>query len=529
MNTPTSIDDLPPEMICELFKHLHLKDLAACSQVSKRWHSIYVDFKVQRLVVFDRKGSHIREWYQSGRRVEDHQLCHSDMFNRLAELPLLSSLKHLALCLNEPKSHEMNQLNRFSQLVHLEMGLGNAAEEKVHLSLPRMKVLVFHQINERCPLSIDCPVLSALFYRGEPEDKKLLDVKRPETIKKLDTRMFGAKLDPFKSIECLVARQFGLISKSTLLSLPKLKELHYDQPISAYFEDHTTDFDGGAIGTFERMKQTLRMFLDDVAALRRSDFRFRFAGFQLIRPTNSMNSAILDSIDFGLQLIKDLGEKREFVFDEYVYLKNYELIDPDCTLDFIRVLNYIPLMRSVTGEIPMWFFEKFARVYCVTVVRGPVQDEAHLLWFLKSLRSVESLHLRGPKLSQEFYDQLPAYLPSLRDLNSVSSNEPPSNFDFISKLPDFMSFDITFNFWPSMGLLTSLLRLPAKLDAELEFVFFFRGYFGVRKERGSMKWAVAEVSGFYNLMAESEDPEEILNFLKKLEQKQKSEEDSELY
>ena len=33
----TSIEDLPPEMIFELFKYLHVEDLAICSMVNKRW------------------------------------------------------------------------------------------------------------------------------------------------------------------------------------------------------------------------------------------------------------------------------------------------------------------------------------------------------------------------------------------------------------------------------------------------------------------------------------------------------------
>lgn len=40
--------------------------------------------------------------------------------------------------------------------------------------------------------------------------------------------MFGPKLTPFKSVECLVIREFEMIKKATLLSLPRLGELRYN-------------------------------------------------------------------------------------------------------------------------------------------------------------------------------------------------------------------------------------------------------------------------------------------------------------
>ena len=100
MSSPTSIDDLPSEMICELFKHLCPKDLVTCSMVNKRWHN-YAGFKVHRLVVANYRVDD--KWYHSDRKIEDQELCSSERFSRLANKPLLSNLKHLALCGN-PRS-----------------------------------------------------------------------------------------------------------------------------------------------------------------------------------------------------------------------------------------------------------------------------------------------------------------------------------------------------------------------------------------------------------------------------------------
>ena len=116
--TTTSIDDLPPEMICELFKHLHPIDLAACSMVNMRWHSIYAGFEMHRLVAANYR--FFGKWYHSGRTIEDRQRCSLEIFSRLANKPLLSNLKHLTL-FTIGVSFDLNQLNAFRQLVHLEI------------------------------------------------------------------------------------------------------------------------------------------------------------------------------------------------------------------------------------------------------------------------------------------------------------------------------------------------------------------------------------------------------------------------
>ena len=203
MSSPTKpttcIEDLPPEMIRELFKNMDTEDLIACSMVNKRWHSIYAAFKLHRLVVFDYDPDFelVKWWYDSNRLIRETQRCSQTVFNRLAEKPLLSNLKQLAVC-GYKFEFDLNKLNRFRHLVHLEIDTPLAG--KVHLSLPRLKVLVIHYINGYCALSIDCPQLSTLYYY-EYEDVNLLEMKHPETIRRLETNLVGSKLAPFKGVE----------------------------------------------------------------------------------------------------------------------------------------------------------------------------------------------------------------------------------------------------------------------------------------------------------------------------------------
>ena len=131
MNSPTnatpttSIEDLPPEMIDELFRHLHPRDLVTCSMVNKRWHSIYTDFRsVESLIELDSLGFIAHRWYHSGQRIEEKELCDSKLFLRLFDRPLLSNLKRLAICHLGYLKFDLNNLNLnlFRELIHLQIG-----------------------------------------------------------------------------------------------------------------------------------------------------------------------------------------------------------------------------------------------------------------------------------------------------------------------------------------------------------------------------------------------------------------------
>ena len=148
----TSIEDLPPEMIGELFKCLQPRDLIMCSMVNKRWRSIYAGFKVHRLVASVDGGYDLHKWYYSNWRIEEAERCSAAIFIPLVKKPLLSNLRHLALCGYKFK-FDLNRLNRFKQLVQLEISFGWFSKKKVNLKLPRLKVLAIHSYNERCPLS----------------------------------------------------------------------------------------------------------------------------------------------------------------------------------------------------------------------------------------------------------------------------------------------------------------------------------------------------------------------------------------
>lgn len=436
---PTSIEDLPSEMICELFKHLRPKHLAACSMVNKHWHSIYSEFKVHSLVAIgyfsDVQNYDFGKWYSSERQFEPKELCQLSKFRRLLDRPLVSNLKHLAIFSSKLDSElDVDQLNGLSQLVHLEINLKVSFPErykkKVNLNLPRLNVLA---LNDFYDVSIDCPDLSVLMFCPQYENNLYLatnyhwlHVKYPETIRKLHTTVRGPELAKFKNVDCLVTERFEVIGKSTLLLLPRLKELHYNENINTYSE---TD------RTLDEMKRAFREFLDDVKRLRGSDFKFTFAGFLLTKTR-------LAEIDFGVEAEEPIRHVR----NEFVYMKNWPLLDPNCNLDFIHNISYDLLMSSVVGEIPMSFFRKFTGVHCVVCVDntevGVFKDEKHFLQFLGQLSPrLRELSLKVPRLSQGFCDQLPTVAPWLMLINLQVGNEPLS-FDCMRRFPRLVSLNL---------------------------------------------------------------------------------------
>ena len=508
----TSIVDLPPEMIIELFKYLRLNDLVACSMVNKRWHSIYTSFKMHRLVATNRYSA-IRKWKGSSEVIRENERCLPKTFVRLIEKPLISNLKHLAL-VGHFAEFDFNKLNRFRQLLQLEISITLFCNPvRARLSLPQLKVLAFNCLNKRCALSIDCPLLSTLvYYYNETENEGPLEVKHPETIRRLETNWFGSKasLVPFKNVESLVTDELEVINKATLLLLPRLRELHWDKHIDGAFDQDGLDNENG---TKDRLKRTLSEFLAEAKKLRGSDFQFRFSGFQLAKLD-------FDQIDLGLQVDK-------WVWNEYVYLKNYHLIEPGA-LHFINEIDYERLLSNLSGEIPRCFARKFTDVRTVWV-NHEVQDEPQLLLFLKSLRSLGEL-MQNTTLSQEFYDQLPASAPSLDTLflTDHSENELQLNFDFISQL---FCLSELYTFQPlSSESVHSLVRRLGKIASCEVHVRLRAG--GPKKEEcvcsqkdedskwerleiwkneRSTEWEVIKDN---TLILETEKPEKMANFIK---------------
>ena len=269
----SSINDLPPEMICELFKHLSPRDLVVCSMVNKRWQSLYSGIKLYRVAAIAKRFSDcLDNWSYPDRRIEDQELCPPELFHRLIDQPLLSNLKYLALC-GLSSDFDLDKLSGLltnnNQLLHLELNVAFSSQVNLHLKLPKLRILAFHSPNELCSLSVDCPELNVLLYHKPSFNRGLLEVKHPETIRKLDTNLNPNELALFKNIEYLVIQDCFLESvRNILSSLPRLKELHFNEGMSWVFRTRYSR---------NRVEElTLEEFLNDAKKRNGTDFQFRY-------------------------------------------------------------------------------------------------------------------------------------------------------------------------------------------------------------------------------------------------------------
>ena len=249
-------------------------------------------------------------------------------------------------------------------------------------------------------------------------------------------------------------------------------------------------------GGIDRMKRMLSEFVNEAKKLRGCDFQFTFSGFKLTKVN-------VDQIDFVVD-----EESGETVCNEYVYPKNYQLIEPGA-LHFVYRVDYTRLVNSVPGEFPRCFSQKFTDIEEVYAT-AEVQDLKHFLWFLKSLRTLRSLELEHAELSQEFYDQLPASAHSLIRLELRAGfwkNMLQLNCDFISKFSCLSYLTIEHL---SLESFTSLVRSLGKL-VESYFDVRSKGEcIEIEKESDSSVWKILKAG---HLPFETENPDEILNFI----------------
>lgn len=450
----TTIDDLPIEMICEIFQHLPLSCLLNCKRVNRRWYSIVDAFKVRRLTVYD------DEEFEG-----PADPCHPDLFAHLAHSVLLSGLMYLRLE-HQPDVY-LGKLNSFRQLKELVIGFDLSDIRQLNLDLPNLRRLKVHYTNGHCRISLDCANLQELYYL-EHEDVDLLDIRHPETVRTLQSTFHGAKLARFKAIEFYEVfcydNSYRLFEESTALDLASLRTVAFNGNLRRLLQENHFTRPGdewtllrSILSTFDKRRQESR----------RSDLVVYFAGVRLTSET-----------------IAYLAVDEDELADEFL-MKNYAHLQKE--LPFVTEISYSRLM-SLTDELPADYFERFCGIERICV-RGPVKDAEHFTWFLKKLNEknpiFEELDLQDPGLPQSFYDQLSSFA-SLTGFWLSEKND--LDYSFLRKFERLMWWD--FSQEMSAAQAASLLRVFEhlhNLDQNMVFVVVKQQIFGVFK-RGRSRY-----------------------------------------
>lgn len=421
----TTINHLPPEMLCAVFSSLSPRDLLEKKSVCKLWNEMISLMKIERLSV-DADLVEKERWYHSNRPGSESELCHPNLFVTHHKKPAFSKLKYLKLYnrlwIGKLKGFDLNELNTFKQLVHLELFYYRG--EELHLNLPNLQVLYLSWPTNHCSVEIDCPNLRVLGNRENAETNSLL-VHHPDTVRVLDTAKPSSQLTEFQNLECLRYRHFDIrfFDTSILLNFKKLKKIHYDFELE-YFNGDLDEVEDD----FEDTLQALRSFMQKRRTLGRSHLTVYFSGLRLDRED-------LSDIDFAL----DVHNRPKFILNERLYMKNYDRLRNE--MGFIDKVNYNQLLCS-TQVLPGDYFRRFFNLISVTAT-CPL-NEQHFLEFLTNIERLIRLKLYDSNLSQGFFNSLPAFcslvqfdlLKSDRENGSSEDSgehEIQLNFNFVSK------------------------------------------------------------------------------------------------
>ena len=227
------MNQLQPEMVFKIFKHLNLVDLINCKKVNKYFYFIVSSniIKIRSLIVIDYRLDEMKgkKWYFTNESINHQDLCNRSHFLTTINQQLLSQLKHLYIDFYL-RGFDMNELNNFSQLVHLEIHC-EIKNDEINLNLPELKILFFdpcivYEEFVRAKISICCPKLEVLCFHDRLQNP--LVIEHPESIKHLNSTYCNFKLIKFQNLEQIVTTDYRIFNSSFFIFLKKLKEVHFD-------------------------------------------------------------------------------------------------------------------------------------------------------------------------------------------------------------------------------------------------------------------------------------------------------------
>ena len=424
----TTIDDLPDEMFCEIFKYLNPTALLNCRQTNRRWKSISDITRVRQVIISNQIDEFRELWFHNVQRPINYMDAIS--FHTFRSSARLFNLKQNLLKLHigyafgashfsRSLDFDYSILNDFVNLQELDLLLQRSQKVDQMLDLPNLKRfrLQFLQISASLHrVHLIAPKLVLLNC-----NLSMIIIQYPTSIKQCWTdgiRHSGFnyyfQLNAMENLECLrfsdpfvdYANLEGVLS-----DFPKLKELHLNLSSGMTYSNR------------EVMKDDLLNILREKLVLERDEFKLWLLGVEL---TNEEMIELFFLNKLGEGKLDYLSSEVDLAFqtEHYVHLNG--------DLSAYQKANYNRLIDLVGGQIPADYLSKFAYIRYVQV-NDQVTNPQHLTWFLGRLNYLKSLNLTNTSLSQPFYDDLPAVCNLSDVFISESNPELSIDFNFILK------------------------------------------------------------------------------------------------
>ena len=523
MASTTTINELPPEILSEVLRHLNLSELIEKKLVSKLWNElISSNVKIIRLVVDPYNSHYNARWFHVNLPVDWYlEPCPPNLFLAQFDRPILSKLKYLRINAFDYETPLIrpSDLNRFILLEHLEIELLREYTTDFEWTLPNLRVLKvqFYRLSatehRELQVSIDAPKLNTVFWDLS------LKLKSPETIRTLDADLNASELSPFQNVEVYRCRaEFNFINDDLIEQLPNLKTLDIYGDINNIRH---------AFGGIDEIRQFLKRLL----AIRRRLGRPRlfFVGIEI------KSDELVDNLDLRI------NDRESSLWSEYssehLYLSNNYPANLQDQLDYVRGVDYTRLLSVTRNEIPTDYFKRFFNIRDVFAF-GVIQDAPHFLTFLKGVEMLECLYLVKPALDQAFYDCLPTFC-SINDFYLEERPEIELNFDFLGRFEPFIGMfridrDLKLQ---SAKSLPNLLKFFKRSSGSRKFQFIFRGTSATIRMRKSEEdtdqsdgstWSFVNLDDDYDVLLgkqlklERVNSMEVLNFFEELENKENS-------
>ena len=423
---PVQFDELPDVCLRKILGFLNLRDLVKFRAVSRQFKA-YAEETPVELTVSDRRTScgFWCEWYDTDRQIELGSSISPNVFDSVrSSLKLDQQLKFLHVHLQRtPADFDIEILNTFKQLVHLELGL-RPRKNQLTLTLPNLKVLNVRFGLDKCSFVLKTPKLEILVCFLITN----IRAEHPETIKRIECDCLDTNdLAPFENLQVLICHcGFDVLDGIRLSNWSALNELHIRSESLEEVAEDEPDFDEFRSSLLNLMRnrtkskrEELKLYLEEVLLVNPVE---QLAGcFQHPYTIDGFTGKKTSKLTHG----KDLW-----------LLKNFRLLHRDSYphLTLVRFGELMKLDVELSGD----FFDRFPRIR-VLVVSGPV-DRDRFEWFLQHATAVRKLVLNNASLDQTFMDRLPQINDRLTSL-TVNESCLIKNFDFILQLKQLREFE----------------------------------------------------------------------------------------
>ncbi|XP_037052507.1 uncharacterized protein LOC119086038 [Bradysia coprophila] len=434
----STLNDLPVELLSQIFKHLPLTDLDNCRLVCRQFMLICDAIPITDLIFWNISSSYgsRKDYWQ----FTNEQFSYSNLIDFHYEKKTghrwtfrLAKLKQLYYHGGVENPCFWNRLNDLHQLVHLRLEMNEFyfnALRIIQLNLPNLERLEIGEgYSEQCELHLNTPKLSMLTC-SEFEAIRIAD---PTTIEHLELVRYTETADQLVNLKYLKVNWKTIRHRKIWSIFGELQTL----VCNSFDDDGPDDFDA----SMEAIRNLL--------LIKKPHQKIYFQSVELVyRSTINEYEASKNILAFQIS--------------------NYGSLCAN--ISHHGPLDYNELMRLTNGNLPVDFFQKYFNVRSVKVV-GEVNKPEHLLWFLKRFEYLNRLEIDSSSVSQEVYNQLHSIGQLTRII--VKNNASITNHDVLLKLRLLKEFSTDQN---GAHFLDLALALFTRHD------FFAKISFNVRSE-----------------------------------------------